>query len=257
MRLPAKPRATHAVAGATALLLIAALLSWGCGDSYQKPTFPTERQNNEQAAEPARPDGDGEESGEDLAAEKEPAEAASQPPQSPVIRAQPTAIPSGRPLTVRLLETVSSKTALPGQHFDAELAAPVTVNGKTVLPKGTPLRGRVVSARASGRLKDPGYLRLTLDSLRTPDGRWVPVKTTSISARGQSHKKRNLTMIGGGTGVGAVIGAIAGGGKGAAIGAAAGAGAGTAGAYATGKQDVTFPVERKLSFSTIGDVQIG
>jgi hypothetical protein len=169
---------------------------------------------------------------------------------------RPVAIPGGRTLTVRLLQTISSRSANTGQHFEAELSSPVVVNGKTVLPKRTPLRGRVVAARSSGRLHKPGYLRLTLDSLRTPDGRWVPVKTTSIWAQGNSHKKRNLTLIGGGTGLGAVIGAVAGGGKGAAIGAAAGAGAGTAGAYATGKKDVTFPVERKLSFATVREVLI-
>jgi len=173
------------------------------------------------------------------------------------IEPQPMVISGGTRLTVRLLETLSSKTASPGQSFAAELAAPVVVNGQTVLPSRTPLRGRVVSARSSGRLKNPGYLSLTLDSIRTPDGRWVGIDTSRVSAKGKSHKKRNIALIGGGSGVGAVIGAIAGGGKGAAIGAAAGAGAGTAGAYATGKKDVTFPAERKLSFSTVREISIG
>ncbi len=172
-------------------------------------------------------------------------------------QAAPVRVPEGRMLSVRLLQTISSRTASPGQHFDAELASPVVVNGRTVLPRSTPLRGRVVAARRSGRLHKPGYLRLTLDSVRTPDGRWVSIRTTSVWAQGRSHKKRNLAFIGGGSGLGAVIGAVAGGGKGAAIGAAAGAGAGTAGAYATGKKDVVFPAERKLSFSTTREALIG
>jgi hypothetical protein len=89
---------------------------------------------------------------------------------------------------------------------------------------------------------------MVLDSFQTADGNWVNVDTSAISRSGGSHKKRNLTMIGGGAGVGAIIGGIAGGGKGAAIGAAAGAGAGTAGAYATGEKDVSFPAESKLTF---------
>ncbi len=169
----------------------------------------------------------------------------------------PVVIPSGRALSVRLLQTVSSRTANPGERFDAELAAPLAINGQTVLPRGTPLRGRVVSARPSGRLHKPGYLRLTLIAFQAPGGRWVDLKTTSVAAMGKSHKKRNLALIGGGTGVGALIGAIASGGTGAAIGAASGAGAGTVGAYATGKKDVTFSAERRLSFSTVRQVEIG
>ena len=172
-------------------------------------------------------------------------------------RVEPESLPQGKTLQVRLLATLSSRNATPGQSFDAELAVPVVVDGRTVLPKSTRVRGRVVSARPSGRLHNSGYLRLTLDAVRAPDGKWVNISTTSVRAEGKSHEKRNLALIGGGTGVGAVIGAIAGGGKGAAIGAASGAGAGTAGAYATGKRDVSFPAESRLSFATVRPAVIG
>ena len=118
------------------------------------------------------------------------------------------------------------------------------------------MRGLIVTARSSGRLKDPGVLRLTLDAVQTEDGKWVEIETTSISAKGASHAKRNTTLIGGGAGVRAIIGAIAGGGKGAAIGAASGAGAGTAGALATEKKDVTFFAERTFSFALTREVAV-
>src|SRR5207245_1308495 len=63
-----------------------------------------------------------------------------------------------------------------------------------------------------------------------------------------SHATRNLLIIGGSAGAGAVIGGAAGGGKGAAIGAAAGAGAGTVGAYLTGKREIMLPSETLLTF---------
>jgi hypothetical protein len=128
------------------------------------------------------------------------------------------------------------------------VANPVVVEGITAIPERARVRGRVVAAKPSGRLQKPGYVSMVLDSFQTADGNWVNVDTSAISRSGGSHKKRNLTMIGGGAGVGAIIGGIAGGGKGAAIGAAAGAGAGTAGAYATGEKDVSFPAESKLTF---------
>ncbi len=166
-------------------------------------------------------------------------------------------IPEGRVLSVRLLESISSRSASAGELFDAELAAPVIVDGRTVLPSHTPLRGRIVSARSSGRLRHPGYLRLTLDSVKAPNGNWVAIRTTSVRAQGKSHKNRNLALIGGGGGLGAAIGAIAGGGKGAAIGVLSGAGAGTVGAYVTGKKDVTFSAEHRLSFRTVQETVIG
>jgi hypothetical protein len=62
--------------------------------------------------------------------------------------------------------------------------------------------------------------------------------------------------IGGTAAVGALIGGLAGGGKGAAIGAGAGAGAGTVGAAATGKKDVSYSAEDKLSFTLKAPVQM-
>jgi hypothetical protein len=168
----------------------------------------------------------------------------------------PVTMKSGTTVSVRLLQTISSRSAKPGDEFDAELATPVIVDGKTVFPKSARVRGRVVSAKDSGRLQDPGFLRLSLDAIQTESGKWVNIETSSISAKGQAHTKRNLTLIGGGAGTGALIGAIAGGGKGAAIGAGVGAGAGTAGAYATGKKDVSFPAETKLTFSTTREVSV-
>jgi len=67
-------------------------------------------------------------------------------------------------------------------------------------------------------------------------------------AHGGSHKRRNWGWIGGGTGGGAVIGALAAGGKGALIGSGIGAAAGTTTAFLTGKKDVRFSSERVLRF---------
>ena len=156
-------------------------------------------------------------------------------------------VPTGTLVSVRLQQTVSSASARPGEQFVAVLDDPLVSEGKTIAPRGASVTGRVVSARRSGHLHDSGYLRLALVSVDV-NGKAVPVHTSSVFAMGGSHKNRNLGLIGGGAGAGALIGAIAGGGKGALIGSAVGAAAGTTGAYATGKKDVAFGAERRLTF---------
>jgi hypothetical protein len=156
-------------------------------------------------------------------------------------------VPAGTVVAVRLQNSVSSATASPGDTFEAVLDEPLVVKGQTVANRGTAVTGRVVEAKPSGRLHDSGYLRLTLASI-TLNGKSIPVQTSSLFAKGANHNKRNAAMIGGGAGAGALIGGLLGGGKGALIGAGAGAGAGTGGAYATGKKEVAFAAERRLSF---------
>jgi hypothetical protein len=164
-------------------------------------------------------------------------------------------IASGTPITVRLQNGVSSATSSPGDQFEAVLDQPIVSEGRTLAPEGTRVSGRVINVRRSGRLSHSGYLRIALSSM-TINGKALPVQSSSIMVAGTSHKRRNLGWIGGGAGGGAIIGALAGGGTGALIGTAIGGAAGTTTAFATGKKDVGFGPERRLTFRLTHPVTI-
>ena len=156
-------------------------------------------------------------------------------------------IPAGTTLQVRVIENLSSSSAQAGQVFHGTLTEPVVVNGQTLYASGAAVTGKVVSAKPSGRLSEPGILALALTSVSDAT-HTTNLQTDPFEIKGQSHTKSNVTKIGGGAAAGAVLGAIVGGGKGAAIGAGVGAAAGTGVAAATGKKEASVESEAILSW---------
>ena len=168
---------------------------------------------------------------------------------------KPITVPAGTPIRVVLDQALSSAANRPGDRFEASIAEPVVVDGKTVIPHNAHAEGRVVDARESGRLHGVARLELALDSVEVA-GKSYPIDTTADTRIGHNHNKHNLVLIGGGSGLGALIGGLAGGGKGALIGGAAGAGAGTAAAAYTGKKDIHIPAETRMTFRLAQPVTI-
>jgi hypothetical protein len=98
-------------------------------------------------------------------------------------------LPSGTLLTVQLEDSLSADKVRAGDAFAASLAAPLTVDGDTLIERGTAVTGRVESAQSQadpGLIPGSGYFRLTLSAI-TVEGRQFPVQTSSLFARGNSQ----------------------------------------------------------------------
>ena len=234
------------------VILLLSLALAGCSKSTKAPSAENQPPASENGANPGTP--------ADNLANTAPATPANRSantgPQAAANPApEPLVIPAGTSITVRLQQGLSSASAVPGERFDAVVDEPMVLDDRTVIPVGTPVTGHVIIARRSGRLHHPGELGLTLDSVFV-NNQQVPLTTSHIIVRGASHKKRNLAWIGGSTGGGAIIGALAGGGKGALIGSGIGAVAGTTTAFVTGKKDVGFAAERRLRFRLNHDINL-
>lgn len=149
-------------------------------------------------------------------------------------------IPAGTQLRLRLDSSHASNSSRVEDRVMAHLAAPVVVNGITVLARNTDVTGYVTQARPSGKVKGRAYLAVRFTEVRDDDDRYrMTTRTWGREARGT--KKKDATKIAVPGAVGGVVGAIVGGKKGAAIGAGVGAGGGTAVVLSTAGDEVRLP----------------
>jgi hypothetical protein len=134
-------------------------------------------------------------------------------------------LPPGTPITIRMQSAISSIASHSGDGFDAVLDKPILFQGQTIAPAGSAIRGKVLTAKASGRRQDPGFLRITLTEISIK-GRVLSLQTSSIFVKGSSREKRKLSARGG----------------------ADGANRNTMAVYATGNKDAGFYAEQRLTF---------
>jgi BON domain len=175
-----------------------------------------------------------------------PAQAPAPPEEKP--KPQPIIVPAGTALTVTVDQALSSKNSQDGQSFLATLAQPVTVHGKTAIPKGSSVTGTVITAKEKGKIKGEGQLSLALASI-TIRGKNYPIQTGALDSTVKGKGKRTAATTGGGAAGGALIGGLAGGGKGAGIGALVGGVGGLIGGAVTGNKQIEIPAETALTFT--------
>jgi len=163
-------------------------------------------------------------------------------------------IPTGTPITVRMIEKVDSNVAHLGQTFRASVDEPVLVNGQTVIPRGADAIVKLVEDKQSGKFEGKTVLTLALTDI-TINGQMFDTTTGDVSRASSSRGARTAKVVGGATALGAIVGALAGGGRGAAIGAASGAAVGGGAEVLTKGQQVKIPSETRLNFTLQQPIQ--
>jgi hypothetical protein len=164
-------------------------------------------------------------------------------------------IPQGSHVLLRLVNSVTTRTAKDGDFVYMRTATPIISAGQVVVPEGSYVQGVITHSRPSGRVAGKAELAVRLETLTLASGKVVQINPHlgSVDAEGTDQKVdgENRIQQGGSKGADAArVATLSGSGAaiggltdrswaGAGIGAGAGAGVGLATVLLTRGRDVT------------------
>jgi len=91
-------------------------------------------------------------------------------------------IPAGTHILLRMVNSVSTRTAQAGDHVYLRTASPISVNGRIVVPVNSYVEGVVTHAQRAGRVKGRARLGIRLQTLTLPRGKVLKFSPVLASA---------------------------------------------------------------------------
>jgi hypothetical protein len=147
-------------------------------------------------------------------------------------------VPAGTALMVKLETTLATFSNKPGDPFRGQLTQDVVSNGKTIIPAGATVEGRVTKVSEPRRISGRPTIGILPETLVLPGGERLYLDATLVDTnagkdtdvdnegefKGPGHDRRDKLEAGGGTAGGMLIGGLVGGPVGVVVGGAIGAG---------------------------------
>src|SRR5579863_124500 len=146
-------------------------------------------------------------------------------------------VPAGTALMVKLETTLATFSNKAGDPFHARLAQPVVLDGRTIIPAGAVVEGRVTKVDEPRRISGKPTIGILPEALVLPTGERLFLDATLVDTdirgtdvnqegefKGSGHDRRDQLETGGGTAGGMLIGGLIGGPPGILIGGVVGAG---------------------------------
>jgi len=168
-------------------------------------------------------------------------------------------IPAGTGLMVKLETTLATFSNKAGDPFQARLTQAVVLGGKSVIPAGAMVEGRVTKVAEPRRISGKPTIGILAESLVLPTGERLFLDATLVDTdirgtdvnqegefKGSGHDRRDEMETGGGTAGGMLIGGLVGGPPGILIGGVVGAGS-TGAHWLSKHRSATLPRELTLT----------
>lgn len=149
------------------------------------------------------------------------------------------AVPAGTALKVKLDRMLTTFSNKPGDQFTGHVSQAVTLDGKTIIPVGATVEGKVTKVSEPRRIAGKPTIGILPQTVALPGGERYPLDATLVDTslrdgsdvneegqfKGRAHDRNDLIELGVGTGGGVIAGGLIGGPPGALIGGGIGAGA--------------------------------
>ncbi len=169
-------------------------------------------------------------------------------------------VPAGTALMVKLETTLATFSNKAGDPFQARLTAAVVLDGKTVIPSGTMVEGRVTRVVEPRRITGRPTIGILPEALVLPTGERLFLDATLVDTnigggtdvnregefKGSGHDRHDKIETGGGTAGGMLIGGLIGGPPGILIGGVVGASS-TEAHWLSKHRSATLPVGTELT----------
>lgn len=146
-------------------------------------------------------------------------------------------LPAGTAVKVKLETTLATFMDKNGDPFSGRVTEPVVVEGRTVIPLGATVSGRVTKISEPHRIAGKPTIGISPQTVVFPNGQKYVLNATLVDTslrngtdvneegqfKGAGHDRGDLMEVGAGTAAGMAVGGLAGGGKGVLIGGMIGA----------------------------------
>ena len=169
-------------------------------------------------------------------------------------------VPAGTPLMVKLETTLATFSNKAGDPFRARLTQAVMLDGRTLIPAGAVVEGRVTKVAEPRRISGKPTIGVLFEALVLPTGERFFLDATLVDTnigegtdvnqegefKGSGHDRRDQLETGGGAAGGMLVGGLIGGPPGIVIGGVVGAGA-TGAHWLSKHRSATLPAGTELT----------